>query len=371
MAWPLVLAAGGPRTRGRAYGAQAADRVQRSIAVYEEIFERYAELPWRDVRRHAEGFTGPLDAYDVELLPEVEGIAEGAGVDAEDVLAINLRTEIMFGLDARAAHVAMKECTAAGGSEGGHVVVAQNWDWKPAVRDTVVLLACAPQRGPGFVTLVEAGLWAKCGASEVGVGLATNALQSSKDRGVPGVPYHAILRRILRSPSFEEATGAVVDASRSSSANYLIGHSDGRLVNLEVAPGTRQDLHRTEGARLTHTNHFLWPGKPFEDVGLIDGEDSIVRRATAEATTPTVDGIKHLLASHDRAPDSVCVHTTDGLPPVEDYVTVGGFLADLTEGTIEVTDGPPCSSPWARHDISSLVEAARATTGPTPDTSIP
>ena len=155
----------------------------------------HAQLPWPEVRR-GRPFVEAIDAYDVQLLPELEGIAEGAGVDAEDVLAVNLRTEIMFGLDARPAQAAAtRECTAIGRRlDDGRVWIAQTWDWKPAVRDTCVLLVCAPHDGPGFVTFVEAGLWAKCGANEAGIGLATNALQTSLDRGEPGVPYHAILR---------------------------------------------------------------------------------------------------------------------------------------------------------------------------------
>ena len=83
-----------------------------------------------------------IDAFDVELLPEIEGIAEGAGVPAEHVLAINLRTELMYGLDARGRAAGNRpgvgECTAiavAGeASADGHVLVAQNWDWSPVTR---------------------------------------------------------------------------------------------------------------------------------------------------------------------------------------------------------------------------------------------
>ena len=190
MAFPIVVATGGPRERGRAVGTQAADRVHRTVALYEEVFAHYAGLTWEGVRARAGAFVPFIDAFDVTLLPELEGIAEGARLDAEDVLAVNLRTEIMFGLDARPGRAALKECTAMA-TAGPAPLVGQTWDWKPATRDTVILLACVPHDGPGFVSVVEAGLWAKCGMNEAGLALATNALQSSRDRGEPGVPYHA------------------------------------------------------------------------------------------------------------------------------------------------------------------------------------
>lgn len=368
MPWPLVLASGGPRERGRAIGVQAAARIARSVAIYEEIFARYTGLAWPDVRRHAGRFAEAIDGYDVQLLPELEGIAEGASLEAEDVLAINLRTEIMFGLDARAAHAAMKECTAiAAGPEaaGGHVVVGQNWDWKPAVRDTCILLACAPQDRPGFVTLVEAGLWAKCGANEAGIGLATNALQSSRDRGDPGVAYHAILRRVLTSSTFDEAVGAVRDTDRASSANYLVASRDGRTADLEAAPGGPEDLSVFEGRTLAHTNHFLWPSpRPFEDLGRIDGEDSLTRldntrSAIAAGSDLSVEAVLDALRSHASAPESICVHPDTAVDQVEDYVTVGAVVADLTDGTIALTQGNPCEGEVERHAVSHLIALAR------------
>lgn len=363
----MVLAAGGPRERGRAYGAQAAERVHRSIEIYERVFSHYAQLPWAEVRRRAAPFVEAIDGYDVQLLPELEGIAEGAGVDAEDVLAVNLRTEVMFGLDARPAQAAAKspprECTAIGRRlDDGRVWIAQTWDWKPAARDTCVLLVCAPHDRPGFVTLVEAGLWAKCGVNEAGIGLATNALQSSLDRGEPGIPYHAILRRVLTSATHDEAVDAVRRGPRASSANYLIGRRDGPVVDLEAAPGGPHEVFVQEGPSLAHANHFVRPSPPFEDLGLIDGEDSLHRHATATmAPVETLDALRSMLCSHDDPAGTICVHGDASLDPVEDYVTVAAVVADLTEGTLAVTDGNPCRASFEEHQIDELVTRARTT----------
>ena len=365
MSWPVVLASGGPRERGRLYGAAAATRIGRSLELYEEVFRRYAGLSWADVRAHAEAFVEPIDAYDVQLLPEIEGIAEGAAAEAEDILTLNLRTEIMFGLDVR--RDAAIGCTALGvaGVRGGPIV-AQNWDWKPAVRETCVVLACAPHGRPAFVTVVEAGLVAKFGLNEHRLAVATNALNSSRDRGTPGVPYHAILRRILTSETIDEAIGAVLDGPRSSSANYLVGSADGRLVDLEVTPGGRDDAHVREGARLVHTNHFTWPTpRPFEDVGALDGDGSARRCDVAEAglsaETPTAASIEDVLRDHANHPTSVCAHEDHAVDPIEDYVTIASFVAALGAGATWITDGPPCERPFEPVGVAGLLERARST----------
>ena len=131
-----------------------------------------------------------------------------------------------------------------------------------------------PPAGPAFVTLVEAGLLAKAGMNEAGLAVATNALTSSRDRGAPGVPYHAILRRMLTSASHEEAVAEVTERRRASSANYLLGSRRGGIVDLEVGPGGRDTAWTAAGDLVCHANHFLRPDRPFKDLALLDGRES-------------------------------------------------------------------------------------------------
>lgn len=366
MTWPIVVAAGGPRERGRAYGEAARDRVHRSIELYEAIFRSYTGLRWTEVRDRAGAFAEWFDDTDVQLLPELEGIAEGAGVDAEDVLTLNVRTEVMFGLDARAGRATTKECTAIGAAppatRDDHVLVAQNWDWKPGARATCVLLVMRPTDRPAFVTLVEAGLLAKTGMNEAGVALATNALTSSRDRGEPGVPYHAILRRILSSTTLDDATREVTHRQRASSANYLIGEGTGRLVDLEVAPGGPDTAWRTEGATVCHANHFERPDRPFKDLALLEGRESPMRRDRALGSI--VDGpidastIQEALCGHapDRGDGSICAHGDPALPPEDDYVTIASIVLDPTAGELWITHGSPCEQRPETFRLATLTD---------------
>jgi isopenicillin-N N-acyltransferase like protein len=372
VAWPVVFASGGPRERGRAYGEQAAERIQRSIALYDRIFRHYTGLAWDEVRSRAGAFVAPIDVFDVELLPEIEGIAEGARVDAEDVLAINLRTEIMFGLDARPGRTAPTECTALGAvgeAAATGPIAAQNWDWKPGARETCVVLACAPTGGPGFVTVVEAGLLAKCGMNEAGLALVTNALTSSRDRGAPGIPYHTILRRVLTSTTMDEAIEAIEEGPRGSSANYLLVSREGRATNIETTPGGPDDALRRDADRLVHANHFTWPTpRPFKDVGRVDGEDSLRRHAAVAQVVGhrpvSVASAQAALRDHDGRPSSVCAHDDPALDPIEDYLTVASIVADLDAGVLWVTEGGPCEHAFEQLDVAELLIRSRARTSP-------
>src|SRR6266550_6997312 len=101
--FPHVRVEGSAIDRGRQYGAQAAGRVRRSVAAYREVFAHYAGWDWATVRREADRFEKPIAAFRPAYLDEIRGIAEGAGLDAGDVLAINVRTEVMFAAKARQA----------------------------------------------------------------------------------------------------------------------------------------------------------------------------------------------------------------------------------------------------------------------------
>jgi isopenicillin-N N-acyltransferase-like protein len=243
--FPHVRVQGKPRERGRQYGEQARERIGLSIAAYRDVFRHYAGWSWSKVTREARRYEEPIAAYGAVYLEELRGIAEGAGVPFDDVLAINTRTEVMFAARARdaarASARARGECSAfcvlPEASADAHTLIGQNWDWLLHCGDTTVVLEVQRDDGPDFVTVVEAGLLAKTGFNSSGIGLVTNTLVSDADAGKPGLPYHVALRAILDCEVLSDALAALQRSPRSSSANYLVAHRDGIAVSVEAAPG--------------------------------------------------------------------------------------------------------------------------------------
>jgi isopenicillin-N N-acyltransferase like protein len=345
-----VRISGAPHDRGVQLGQQSADRIRNSIAMYTEAFDHYTGLSWNEVRERALAYRPAIDAYDEEMIPEMEGTAEGAGLELEDILALNTRTEIMYG---HQEHV-LAECTAFGArrsaTANGNVLMAQNWDWLPAAADSCILLEVDPDDRPSFVTFVEAGLLAKMGFNDHGVGMVTNLLLTEEDRGDPGVPFHAVLRRILMSPSFDDAVAAVTDAQRASSGNYLIASVDGDLVNLEARPGGVHAIE-PESDTVHHANSFCGPIGSHDDRGLEALPDSPARTARMGARLEAAHGrldletISDLLQDHEGGPSSICRHVPDGAHPVEGIVTVASVILDLAAARMDLAFGQPCETP--------------------------
>ncbi|HEY5658649.1 MAG TPA: C45 family peptidase [Myxococcota bacterium] len=369
--FPHVRVAGRPRERGRQYGEQTRERVARSIAAYGAVFQHYAGWSWSKVTREALRYEEPIAAYGAAYLEELRGIAEGAGVGFEDVLAINTRTEVMFAARARdAARVSARaagECSAfcvlPEASADGHTWIGQNWDWLLHCTDTVVVLEVEQEEGPDFVTVVEAGLLAKTGFNSSGIGLATNTLVTDADAGKPAVPYHVVLRAILDCENLSDALAALQRSPRSSSANYLVAHRDGIAVDAEAAPGDFSQLHLSFPAQgtLVHTNHFLSPAFCQKDVSLWLMPDSPLRlervRASVAAAAPRLSArdLQAMLADHANYPSAVCAHPDPRDPLQEQAATIASVLMDLDARRMWLADGQPCQAAYRELDYAAFL----------------
>jgi isopenicillin-N N-acyltransferase-like protein len=356
-AFPRVKVSGSAYERGKQYGEQTAERIRRNVEVYRAIYQHYAGWEWHTAAEYATAFEAPIEAYRPHLVEEIRGIADGARLPLSTILALNVRTEIINAADALGA---AQECTAVvalpEATADGHTLLAQNWDWMLEAAKTVVILDAEPDKGPSFVTAVEAGLLAKTGMNSAGLGLVTNKLVTDQDQGKPGVPYHAILRGILESETMADAIAAVNRFPRASSANYLIAHRDGEAINIEAAPGDYSRVHLAfpKNGIIAHTNHFTHPGFTLKDVGVWNGPGSLFRLHRASKLLEErrgsldVTGVQDVLTDHFDRPRSVCAHPDTRLPRVEQSCTILSIIMDLCARAMWIADGNPCQAEYRR-----------------------
>lgn len=347
------IAATDPRERGRQLGSAAGDLVQGTLEFYSRYLQDFAGLRWPAVRKVAARFRAPIAAYDVAILEEIEGLAEGAGIAVEDVLAINARTEIMFGV----AGLATPECTAfyvgPSASTNGHVFIGQNWDYYPAAARTTILVEIEQGDRPALLMLAEAGMVGKLGFNSAGVGVATNFLLSDRDRGEAAVPYHVLLRGILNARDIDEAATAVIRARRAGSANYVIASAAGVGVNLETGPGGVERVFLTHALNdlIGHANNFTCSVN-LRDAGveMIPGSPGRMARMIAclEAShgALTRDLLIELLRDHDGRPDSICQHANEDMPTANQAPSVASWVVNLTERVASICNGQPCESSY-------------------------
>jgi isopenicillin-N N-acyltransferase-like protein len=355
--FPVISLQGGPYERGKRYGSLCSMFIQDVIAFYRRIFEVKSNLSWDQSLAKAKEFVPFIRDYDSEIMEEMEGIAAGAGRPLEEVVALNVRSELLFLLAARKE--ALKPCCTSvavlpPAAQQGQILLAQNWDWYAQVRDRCVILRITQAGRPDIFQVVEAGLIAKVGMNSVGIGLCTNALVSDDWR--VGVPYHAILRKILNAGSMTEAIGAVTKPLRASSGNYLIGHEQGEAIGIEAAPGDLNFIFPEKGV-ITHTNHYKVLNPRIQDRIPALWPDSIVRDYRAGKVLTEGRGkigirkLQQVLTDHFDKPYSVCTHPDSAHPDEEPGQTNFSIIMNLPAKKIYLAKGPPCEHGYVKMDF--------------------
>lgn len=376
--YPHVRVEGDPRERGKQYGEQARGRIARSREAYEQVFAHVAGWDWERVTKEALRFAEPISRFNSSYFDEMRGLAEGAGLPLADVLALNVRTEIMCAAKARQALAqagpasdaqampAAGECTAFAALpeavSSGHVLIGQNWDWRLHSLETVVVLEAHQEGKPDYVTVVEAGLLAKSGMNSAGIGLAVNSLVTEQDRGEPGVPFHVLLRAVLDSTTITDALAVLQSARRSSSANYLIASHEGIALDVEAAPGdfSRLSILLPIGGVLLHTNHMLAVQQGVRDLALWAAPDSVVRLEQARAFVErdvklSPPELMAILSDHADYPFGICAHADERQPLLDQGATVASIIMDLNDRRLWLADGQPCRTPYRELDYGEFL----------------
>jgi isopenicillin-N N-acyltransferase-like protein len=347
--FPLIEVDGGDFERGLQHGGQAAELIRANLEGYWRLFQHETGLDHLAVLEQARQYLEPSQGYAPHLVDEMRGIAEGAGVSLDEILALNCRTEI-FSL--RTIPLA-QECTALfvapEMTADGHTLVAQNWDWADALRGGLVLLRVKRPGEPTALMLTEAGMVGKIGQNSAGLGVCLNFLRHDHRR--VGVPLHLILRQAISAPRLSLTVAAVYRALRADAGNYLLAHASGQAVDLEATPSDVGVLHPESGL-LAHTNHFLTPHLQEGDRGVIESKSTSLRYSRAlnllrsRVGAITVETLKEVLRDHFHRPNSICRHPDPIQPEIERIATLASVIMDLTAGEMHVASGEPCQGEY-------------------------
>jgi isopenicillin-N N-acyltransferase-like protein len=286
--------------------------------------------------------TALLDRWP-ELLEEVEGIAAGAGQDPLELLAINARTELL-------APRSAAECSVIGREADGRVELAQTWDWHPDLASARVLVTTAVAGRPWFTTVTEAGILAKLGLNEHGLGCGLNFLTCSADGGLDGVPIHILLRILLEQcGSAADALGLLLGERVNASSCVTVAVSEpggAALFAVELSPGGAAVVWPDADGRLIHTNHFLSPPARGEDTQPRTYPSTLLRRRHLERALRA--GMESTLALREHFPagESVCRHADPSVAWADRRETLLAIAIDPGAPALRVAPGPPCCTPF-------------------------
>jgi isopenicillin-N N-acyltransferase-like protein len=375
--FPVIEASGAARERGRIHGATARARVERSIATYANLFA-YCGIDWRQAQERGAAYRDAIAGLDAELLEEIVGIAEGSGRSLNEILALNARTEILPPSELaersprwqavcnanRAIGIPdWGECTAIAvpppTSATGGTLLAQNWDWYGAQRDALVVLRIRETDGSSCMTLTEAGMLAKIGLNDRGLGVCLNILRSTTDGSRPGVPVHPLLRALLKCGDLEHAVELAGRLSFGASSNVLCADAGGAAANLEFSPFGLQAM-RGGGAVLCHTNHFLSSGGGPSEGALALSPSSEPRLARARTLVAAqrsigVAELKRMLRDESEGYLSICRRPDPTLEAEVRLESVASVIMELGERRMHIAPDIPSLAEYVSIGLSEPV----------------
>lgn len=224
MSLPVLHLRGAPYEQGLHHGKELKPRIADNLRIYFDRFQGEGKVSRPEVLERAGRYLKAIQVHNHDYFENLCGIADGSGLDLDELAALNVRYEILyyqFGVNALA-----DGCTAFAimphVSANGHLLLGQNWDWIPQVQGAV--LHTVEADGLETVSFTEAGIvGGKIGLSSTGLGLAINGMTTTDDDWSRlSKPFHLRCYEILRSRSFEAAIRVITDSDRACSANFLL-----------------------------------------------------------------------------------------------------------------------------------------------------
>jgi isopenicillin-N N-acyltransferase like protein len=358
-----VILSGDPVSRGVQYGEKAKDLIKRSIEIYHHAFFEVAEVSWDKVLDFARTFVPGIQKYDDTVMEEVKGMAKGSGFASEEILAVNLRTEILFGLlQKKAKEGCTAFCALPAATAQGHTILAQNWDYKPFAAETEMLLQISQKNAPDILTLVEAGQFTRMGMNSAGLGFCNNFIQCAGDGSnmEKGIPTPLIRRKALGQDKYYGVLGTIIHSPRSFSANYLVAtaEKDGDAIDVEATPETAYFLFPQDGL-VVHSNHIKGAGPGYYGQMRIGIENSIYRDRRLEGLLRKKIGkigpqeAMEAFQDHFGFPYSICRHPDEKKRATDQWRSNASVIMDLTAGVMWVAGGPPCQFEYSKYTFDT------------------
>ncbi|CAI7649109.1 unnamed protein product [Penicillium manginii] len=278
---------------------------------------------------------------------ELKGIADGAEKDILDIIALNVRTEIVFGNFSDG-------CTSAYWKQGNVAYMGQNWDWVEDQLPNLIQLTIFQESLPTIKMVTEAGIIGKIGLNSEGVGVCFNAIRANgvdKTR----IPVHLGLRMALESKTAELAV-AKLEAIGMASSAYMVVADTKSAIGLEFTSTTFLNLPVNKHGFLVHSNHMLLCHENVYAPKWL--EDSYTRLETMgqrilEKKELSRESFSSLFEDEYNFPCSIS-RAQEG---ASDFATLFNIVIDFTEGVAVVREGRPTgerTSPTMRLHLKNV-----------------
>jgi isopenicillin-N N-acyltransferase-like protein len=362
---------GTPRQRGRSHGEQLQAQIHTIFDYGRESLERAGGPPLETIAAAFQHSTGHLPAarqWTPDLVEELEGIAEGAGVDMAVLWAFQCQDESYWfntgQIGTFPRRINPDRCSSLGmpARDGQPTLLAQNLDTPALYHGAQTLLHIRyPDSDRQAYVVTEPGLVGICGLNSSPLGVCQNTLSIKLNYDPDGLPAMLVARALIDQPDLDSACRFLHTIRHASGINYMLADMQ-TVEDYECSANTVQRLLPSgAGGRLAHTNHPL-VSRDLLDLAQLSAETrqlhylsnqhSVQRMGCLERTffgaggPVNVEHIKQVLSSHEPPEFPICRHLPPGTDPMRSLTNNSLIMVLSRPAQLHLTSGPPCMTEY-------------------------
>ena len=360
-----VLTVGGkPRERGRAIGEALRGDIHIMLQKYQQTVAATRHLPPTKYFPAFDEYSEHLAAVEKwtpDLLEEVWGIAEGAGISKKQAFRLQLLDEDWF---FNTFHCTKKsdilhKCTSFGvvGDNCLPTYAGQNMDIESYVEGHQLLLHIQyPDSDLESFVFTIPGLIGLCGMNNAPLGINCNTMIQMGC--IPnGLPVSFVTRSLLEQNTYDDAVDFLHGVKIAAGQNYIISNQE-RVGAFECSPNKVVEfITHSDGLKVCHTNHPLQNDdtQSFENLVKADPNNNWIRgtvnshsrlssiRARVQNFQGTIglDDLKIALAAKDDPSHPVCRELPKTSEKSVISYTAGSLIYELSaQPKIHIAAGP-------------------------------
>ena len=349
--FPLYRAEGGHRRLGRLHGEQAAEKIKAHL----DYMSTQLKLSPDEIRERAARFEPLFERHCPHLLEELAGLAEGAGIELAEAVAVNTRSAL--------ASAEEGGCTAfvvgKRGAAEREILIGQNSDMLPAMLDFAYVLHLRPEGKPEALMWTFGGMIGYHGINSHGIGQFANDLGGGPTSRF-AMPHYPLKRLMLERERLDEVVELLRTIPVWANANYVLCDGAGEILDIE-STSVGCELISDEGVGyLAHSNHFIGPVHATPENHERSAADSFTRLQRMNELVRgrfgavTVDDLKSFLRDRAGDPSGICrfAQTTD---PEADWQTAGmtiaSIIAEPAQRRLHVAFGNEAETPFVAYSM--------------------
>ncbi len=311
----------------------------------EEVEGMKADEGWATFKAEAELFLQYSKKYVPEYVTEVQGAADAAGLELEDLFATlceEIGDQNYHFTRGCSDLIASNDVT-----RDGSVLVAHNNDTSPSIEDDVTIIHYAVDGEPEIVAVGYGDLGISVGYNSVGISLTGNQLNSNDMR--VGVPRMLLVRKILAARTVGEAIDAAILQQRASNYNQVVTDPNGEIYSIEGSATDYEPIYAVDGY-LVHTNHYTADRMRHFEFDPQNITCSLVRYNRGRRLMKnnlgdiTVEKLMAYLSDHVNRPASICRHE-------KGVKTTFSIVINLDTRVMYLVRGNPCEGEYAEYDL--------------------